>query len=77
MYIKFLTLRKELLVYSNYEYKFTINTDLIFGSLRDKKKNAYHLMLFVGCRSGTLNTNALRTQLWRNLGNAENGARKN
>jgi hypothetical protein len=55
MYIKFLTLRKELLVYSNYEYRFTINPDLLFGSfLHDNKKNAGHLMLFVGWRSEAL-----------------------
>jgi hypothetical protein len=32
MYIKVLTLRKELQVYTNYEYKFAITPDLLFGS---------------------------------------------
>jgi hypothetical protein len=55
MYIKFLSLRKELPFYSNYEYRFTINPDLLFGSfLHDNKKNAGPLMLSVGWRSEAL-----------------------
>jgi hypothetical protein len=45
--------------------------------LNDFNKNAGHLILFVGWRSEALNRNALRMQLWRDYGNAKNGARKN
>jgi hypothetical protein len=57
MHITVLTLRKELLVYSNYKYKLTINPDLLFGRLcMTRRKMQATGSLFIGRISEVVKT---------------------